>query len=53
MSIFILVVSEGELSVPGENQRCSNYGYITRHGPFNTYAEYHCFTLEHAVVMNI
>ena len=53
MSIFILVVHEGELSVPGNNQRCSNYGYITRHGPFNTYAKYHCFKLEHVVVMNI
>ena len=53
MSIFILVVNEEELSVPGNKQRCSNYGYITRHGPFNTYAKYHCFKLVHAVVMNI
>ena len=48
-----MVVNEGELSVPGNNQRCSNYGYTTRHGPFNTYAKYHCFKLEHVVVMNI
>ena len=53
MSIFILVVGEGELFVPGNNQRCSNDGYITRHEPFNIYAMYHCFKLEHAVVMNI
>ena len=53
MSIFILLVNEGELSVPGDNQRCSNYGYNTRHGPFNTYAKYHCSKLGHAVVMTI
>ena len=53
MSIFILVVNEGELSVPGDNQRCSNYGYNRRHGPFNTYAKYHCSELRHAVVMSI
>ena len=53
MSIFILVVNEGELSVPGDNQRCSNYGYNTRHGPFNTSAKYHCSKLRHAVVMYI
>ena len=53
MTIFILVINEGEVSVPGDNQRCSNYGYITRHGPFNTCAKYHCFKLEHAVVTNI
>ena len=56
MSIFILVVNEGKLSVPGDNQRCSNYGYNTRHGPYNTYAKYpkyHCSKLGHAVVMNI
>ena len=53
MSIFILVVNEGKLSVPGDNQRCSNYGYNTRHGPFKTYAKYHCSKLGHAVVMNI
>ena len=29
------------------------YWYNTRHGPFNTYAKYHCFKLQHAVVMNI
>ena len=34
------------------NQRCSNYGYNTRHGPFNTYAKCHCSKLGHAVVMN-
>ena len=53
MPIFILVVKEGELSVPGDNQRCSNYGYDTRHGPFNTCAKYHCSKLRHAVVINI
>ena len=53
MSIFILVINEGELSVPGDNQRCSNFDYNTRHGPFNTYAKYHCSSLWHAVVMNI
>ena len=53
MSILILVVNEEELSVPGDNQRCSNYGFITRHGPFKTYAKYHCSKLGHAVVMNI
>ena len=53
MSIFILVVYEGEISVPGDNQRCSNYGYNTRHGPFNTYAKYRCSKFGHAVVMNI
>ena len=53
MSILILVVNEGELSVPGDNRRCSNYGYNTRHGPFNTYAKYHCSKLRHAVVINI
>ena len=53
MSIFILVVKDGELSVPGDNHRCSNYGYNVRHGPFNTYAKYHCSKLGHAVVMTI
>ena len=53
MSILILVVNEEELSVPGNNQRCSNYGYITRHRPFKTYAKYHCAKLGHAVEMNI
>ena len=53
MSIFILVVNEEELSVPGDNQRCPNYGYNTRHGTFNTYAKYRCFKLGHAVVVNI
>ena len=53
MSIFILVVNEGELSLPGNNQRCSNYGCNTRHGPFNTYAKYRCSKLGHGVVMNI
>ena len=53
MSIFILVANEEELSVPGDNQRCSNFGYNTRHGPFNTYAKYHCSKLGHKVVMNI
>ena len=53
MSIFILLVNEGELFVPGDNQLCSNYGYNTRHGPFNTYAKYHCSKLGHAVVMTI
>ena len=52
MTIFILVVNE-ELSVPGDNQRCSNYGYNTHHGPFNTYAKCRCSKLGHAVVMNI
>ena len=40
-------------SVPGDNQRCPNYGYNTRHGTFNTYAKYRCFKLGHAVVVNI
>ena len=53
MSIFILVVNEGKLSVPGDNQRCSNCGVNTRHGPFKTYAKHHCSKLGHAVVMNI
>ena len=53
MSIFILVVNEGKLSVPGDNQRCPNYGYSTRHGSFNTYDKYHCSKLGHGVVMNI
>ena len=53
MSIFILVVNEEELSVPGDNQRCSNYGYNTRHGTFNRYAKYCCSKLGHAVVGNI
>ena len=53
MAIFILVVNEGELFLPSDNQRCSNYGYDTRHGPFNTYAKYRCSKLGHAVVMNI
>ena len=53
MSIFILVINEGELSVPGDNQRCSSYGYDARHGPFHTYAKYHCSKLGHAVVMTI
>ena len=53
MSIFILVVNEEELSVPGDNQRCSSYGYNTRHGTLNTYAKYRCSKLEHAVVVNI
>ena len=53
MTIFILVGNEEELSVPGDNQRCSNYGYNTRHGTFNWYAKYRCSNLGHAVVMNI
>ena len=53
MSIFILVVNKGKLSVLGDKQRCSNHGYNTHHGPFNTYAKYHCSKLGHAVVMNI
>ena len=53
MSSFISEVNEGELSVSGDNQRFSNYGYDTRCGPFNTHAKYHCFKLEHTVVMNI
>ena len=53
MSIFILVVNGGELSVPSDNQRCSTFGYNTRHWPFNTYAKYPCFKLGHAVVMYI
>ena len=53
MSIFILVVNEGALSLPSDNQRCSNNGYKTRHGPFNTYVKYHCSKLEHAIVINI
>ena len=53
MSIFILVVNEEEISVPGDNQRCPNYAYNTHHGTFNTYAKYRCFKLGHAVVMKI
>ena len=53
MTIFILVVNEEELTVPGDTQRCSIYGYNTYHGPFNTYAKYRCFKLGHAVEMNI
>ena len=53
MSSFILVVKEGKLTVPGDNQHCSNYGYNTRHGPFNTRAKYHCSKFGHTVVMNI
>ena len=53
MSIFILVVNEEELSVHGDNQRCSKYGYITPHGAFNTYAKYRCSQLGHAVVVHI
>ena len=53
MSIFILVINKGELSLPGDNKRCSSYGYDTRHGPFNAYAKYHCSKLVHAVVMII
>ena len=53
MSIFILVVNEEELSVPGDNQRCSNYSHNTRHGTFNTYAKYRCSMLGHTVVVNI
>ena len=50
---FILVVNKGELSVPGYNQRCSNNGYNTRHGWFNTHVKYHCSKFGHTVVMNI
>ena len=46
-------VSSSFVSVPGDNQRCSSYGYNTRHGPFNTPAKYHCSRLGYAVVMNI
>ena len=53
MSIFVRLVNERELFVPGDNQLCSNYGYNTRQGPFNTYAKYHCSKLGHAVVMTI
>ena len=53
MSMFVLLVNEGELFVPDDIQLCSNYGYNTRHGPFNTYAKYHCSELGHAVVMTI
>ena len=53
MSLFILVVSGEELSVPGDNQRCSNYGYNARHGTFNRYAKYRCSKLGHAFVVNI
>ena len=53
MSNFILVVNEREFFGPGDNQRCSNYGYNTRHGPFHTYANYHCSKLGHTIVMNI
>ena len=53
MSIFIPVVNEGGLSISGDYQRYSNYGYNTCHGPFNKYAKYHCSKLGHAVVMNI
>ena len=53
MSIFILVVNEGKLSVPGDNQQCSNYGCNTRHGKFNRYDKYRCSKLGHAVVVNI
>ena len=53
MSSSILVINEGELSVPGDNQRCSNYGYNTCHGPFNTHAKYHYSKLGNTVVMNI
>ena len=53
MSIFILVVKEEELSVPGDYQRCSNCGYNTHHGTFNTYAKYRCSKLGHAAVVNI
>ena len=53
MSIFTLVVNEGKLYVPGDNQRCSNCGYNTRHGLFKTYAKHHCSRLGQAVVMNI
>ena len=53
MLIFILVVNEEEPSVPGDNQRCSNYGYDTRHGTFNTHAKYRCSKLGHVVVVKI
>ena len=53
MSIFILVVNEGEFSVPGDNQGCSNYGCNIRHGPYNTFAMYYCSKLGHTIVMNI
>ena len=39
--------------MPSDNQRCAHYGYNTCHGPFNTYAKYHCSKLWHAVVMTI
>ena len=52
MSGFIPVVNE-ELSVPGDNQRCSNYDYNKRHGPINTHAKYHCSKLGHTTVINI
>ena len=38
--------------MPGDNQRCPNYGYNTRHGTFNTYAKYRCSKLGHALVVN-
>ena len=53
MTIFILVVNGEELTVPGDTQRCSIYGYDTHHGPFNTYAKYRCSKLGNVVVMNI
>ena len=53
MSIFILVVNKEELSVPGDNQRCSNYAYNTRHGTFITYDKYRYSKLGHAVVVSI
>ena len=53
MSVFILVVNEGEPSVPDDNQRWSIYGYNIRHGPYDTYAMCHCSKLGHTVIMNI
>ena len=53
MSIFILAVNDGKLSVPGDNQWCPNYGYNTRHRPFNTYGKYRYCELGHAVAMNV
>ena len=33
---------------------CSNYGYNTHHGPFNTHVKrHHCSKVGHTVVMNI
>ena len=52
-SSFNIVFNEGDLSVPGDIQQCSKYGYIIWNKQFYSHATYHVTMMGFTEVMNI